>query len=270
LQEAIDEEYTRTPFYGVARMTAHLRRDGRRVNEKRVRRLMRRMGLSAIYPKPRLSVSGQGHPAYPYLLRGLTIDRPDHVWASDITYIRLRGGFVYLRAVMDCHSRYVLSWELSNTLDAGFCVEALDRAVAVSQPEIFNSDRGAQYTSEAFTGRLKKVGVKISMDGRGGIGQHLRRAVVADGELRGDVSAALRGHGRGVGRSGALLPLLQPGAAAPGFEMAHAARSVLRNAGGEGRCGVRPRCRNSGRPTGSLRCDSAPCRFHLKSRKKWS
>jgi len=167
LKEAIDRQYTKTPFYGTARMTAQLRRAGWRVNVKRVRRLMREMGVSAVYPKPRLSLSNKAHPKYPYLLRGVEPDHPDQVWASDITYIRLRGGFAYLTAVMDWYSRYVLSWELSNTLDAAFCVEALDRALAISQPEIFNSDQGAQYTSEAFTGRLKKAKVKISMDGRG-------------------------------------------------------------------------------------------------------
>ena len=167
LKGRIDTQYTQRPFYGVARMTAQLRRDGWQVNPKRVRRLMRQMGLSAIYPKPRLSLSNQAHPTYPYLLRGVTVERRDHVWASDITYIRLRGGFVYLTTVMDWYSRYVLSWELSNTLDAAFCVEALERALSISQPAIFNSDQGAQYTSEAFTGRLKAAGVKISMDGRG-------------------------------------------------------------------------------------------------------
>lgn len=165
--EKIDVQYTRTPFYGVPRMTAHLRREGYRVNPKRVRRLMRAMGLSAVYPKPHLSLPCQAHPVYPYLLRNVTVDRPDHVWASDITYIRLRGGFVYLTATMDWYSRYVLSWELSNTLDATFCVEALEKALAISQPDIFNTDQGAQYTSEAFTDRLKAAGVRISMDGRG-------------------------------------------------------------------------------------------------------
>ena len=167
LKEAIDAQYTRTPFYGVARMTAHLRREGWSVNPKRVRRLMRQMGLSAIYPKPRLSLQNKENKVYPYLLRNLAIVRPDQVWCSDITYIRLRSGFAYLVAVMDWYSRYVLSWELSNTLDAAFCVEALERALAISQPEIFNSDQGGQYTSDAFTGRLKKAGIRISMDGRG-------------------------------------------------------------------------------------------------------
>jgi len=167
LREAIDRQYTAAPYYGVPRMTAHLRREGWRVNPKRVRRLMRSMGLTAIYPKRRLSVSNPAHRVYPYLLRGVRVSRPDQVWASDITYLRLRGGFVYLAAVMDWHSRYVLSWELSNTLDTAFCLSALEKALAISQPEIFNSDQGGQYTSEAFTGRLQKAGVKISMDGRG-------------------------------------------------------------------------------------------------------
>jgi putative transposase len=125
------------------------------------------MGLEAIYPKPRFSASNQAHQVYPYLLRGMNIDRPDQVWASDITYIRLRGGFVYLTVVMDWHSRYVLSWELSNTIDASFCVSALEKALTISQPEIFNTDQGSQYSSEAFTGRLKRAGIRISMDGRG-------------------------------------------------------------------------------------------------------
>jgi len=167
LKEIIDVQYTARPFYGVPRMTQCLQRDGWVVNEKRIRRLMRAMGLSAIYPKPRLSLSNQAHPKYPYLLRGVAVNRPDQVWGSDITYIRLRGGFAYLTVVMDWTSRYVLSWELSNTLDATFCVEALERALAISKPEIFNTDQGAQYTSEAFIGRLKKARVKISMDGRG-------------------------------------------------------------------------------------------------------
>jgi len=167
LKEIIDVQYTARPFYGVPRMTQCLKREGWVVNPKRVRRLMRSMGLVAIYPKPRLSLSNRAHPAYPYLLRGVVVARADQVWASDITYIRLRGGFAYLTVVMDWYSRYVLSWELSNTLDAAFCVEALERALAISNPEIFNSDQGGQYTSEAFTGRLKKAGVKISMDGRG-------------------------------------------------------------------------------------------------------
>lgn len=167
LREEIDRQYTATPYYGVPRMTAHLRRSGWHVNPKRVRRLMRSMGITAIYPKRRLSKANPAHRVYPYLLRGAEISRPDQVWASDITYIRLRGGFVYLTAVMDWHSRYVLSWELSNTLDGSFCRSALEKALGISQPEIFNTDQGSQYTSESFTGRLEQAGVRISMDGRG-------------------------------------------------------------------------------------------------------
>jgi putative transposase len=167
LREEIDRQYTATPYYGVPRMTAHLRRAGWIVNRKRVRRLMRSMGLAAIYPKPRLSAPNPAHRVYPYLLRDVTVNRADQAWASDITYIRLRGGFVYLTVVMDWHSRYVLSWELSNTLDAAFCLSALEKALAISKPEIFNTDQGCQYTSEAFTGRLRQAGIRISMDGRG-------------------------------------------------------------------------------------------------------
>jgi putative transposase len=167
LRDEIDRQYTATPYYGVPRMTAHLRRSGWGVNPKRVRRLMRLMGVTALYPKRRLSLANPAHRVYPYLLREVRVSRPDQVWASDITYIRLRGGFVYLTVVMDWHSRYVLSWELSNTLDAAFCLSALEKALGISQPEIFNSDQGGQYTSEAFTGRLRQDGVRISMDGRG-------------------------------------------------------------------------------------------------------
>ena len=167
LCEAIREQYEKTPFYGVPRMTEHLRRAGRPVGPKRVRRLMRLMGLRAIYPKRRLSAPNKAHKVYPYLLRGVKIKRPDQVWATDITYIRLKEGHAYLTAVMDWASRYVLSWELSNTLDASFCVETLEEALAISKPEIFNSDQGSQYTGEAFTGRLKEAGIQISMDGKG-------------------------------------------------------------------------------------------------------
>jgi putative transposase len=164
----MDEQYTRTPYYGVERMTAWLHRLGIRVGHNRVRRLLRLMGLEAIYPKPRLSrPGGPEHRVYPYLLRGLVIDHPNQVWAADITYIRLWRGFVYLAAVMDWYSRYVLSWSLSTTLDCLFCVEALRRALAVGRPQIFNTDQGSQFTSEAFTGILQEAGVAISMDGRG-------------------------------------------------------------------------------------------------------
>lgn len=163
----IDEQYTRTPFYGVRKITDWLRKGGHDVNPKRIRRLMREMGLEAIYGKPRLSDPAAGHRIYPYLLRGLAIVRPNQVWATDITYIRLRRGFVYLVAIMDWYSRYVLSWELSVTLDASFCVAALEWALRKASPEIFNSDQGSQFTSDAFTGHLQRHGIQISMDGRG-------------------------------------------------------------------------------------------------------
>jgi len=148
-------------------MTWWLGQQGWQVNPKRVRRLLRIMGLEAIYAKPRLSIPAPGHRIYPYLLRDVTVDHADQCWASDITYIRMRGGFVYLVAIMDWYSRYVLSWEVSISLETSFCVAALDWALQQGQPEIFNTDQGAQFTSEAFTGRLEKRGVKISMDGRG-------------------------------------------------------------------------------------------------------
>jgi len=167
LMRLIDEQYMRTPFYGVPRMTQWLRATGHCVNPKRVRRLMRGMGLEAIYPKPRLSLAGQGHRKYPYLLKGLKIESPNQVWSTDITYIRMSPGFMYLVAIMDWFSRYVLSWEVSNTLEAPFCLGALERALERVQPEIFNSDQGVQFTSEDFTGRLESKGIRISRDGRG-------------------------------------------------------------------------------------------------------
>jgi putative transposase len=163
----LDEQYLHTPFWGVRNMTWWLGRQGWQVNPKRVRRLLRVMGLEAIYAKPRLSIPAPGHRIYPYLLRDVTIDRRDQCWASDITYIRIRGGFVYLVAIMDWYSRYVLSWDVSVSLETSFCVAALDWALQQGEPEIFNTDQGAQFTSEAFTSRLEKHGVKISMDGRG-------------------------------------------------------------------------------------------------------
>ena len=167
LMRLIDEQFTKRPFYGVPRMTASLRRMGYGVNPKRVRRLMRVMGLEAIYPKPRLSANGSDHKVYPYLLKGVTVDRPDQAWATDITYVRLTHGFVYLTAIMDWYSRYVVSWELSITLDTGFCLEALRKALRISKPEIFNTDQGPQFTSVDFTGLLENEGIRVSMDGRG-------------------------------------------------------------------------------------------------------
>jgi putative transposase len=167
LMRLLDEQYTVTPFYGLRRMTAWLRGQGYTVNRKRVARLMRVMGLEALYPKPRLSQPAAGQMIYPYLLRGVTVERINQVWSADITYIRLQAGFVYLVAVMDWFSRYVLSWVISITMDMAFCVEALDQALGQGHPEIFNTDQGAQFTSQAFTARLKEGGIRISMDGRG-------------------------------------------------------------------------------------------------------
>jgi putative transposase len=164
----IDEQYTRTPFYGGRRITKWLQEDKREdINLKRVRRLMKKMGLEAVYPKPRLSVPGEGRHIYPYLLKGLAITRPNQVWSTDITYIRMRQGFIYLVAVIDWFSRYVLSWRVSVTMEADFCVEALEAALRWQTPDIFNSDQGSQFTGEAFTGRLKESGSRISHDGRG-------------------------------------------------------------------------------------------------------
>jgi putative transposase len=163
----IDEQYLKTPFYGSRRMTAQLRRIGHPVNRKRVRRLMQKMGLVAIYQKPRTSVSTAEHKKYPYLLGGLAIDRPGYVSATDITYIPMAKGFLYLVAIIDWHSRFILGWRLSNSLDTPFCVEALHDSFCYGLPEIFNSDQGSQFTSDEFTGALTAAGITISMDGKG-------------------------------------------------------------------------------------------------------
>ena len=167
LMRLIDEQFTRTPFYGSRRMMAWLRRMGHAVNRKRVQRLMGLMGLEAIYPRPKLSRGESAHERYPYLLGELEVCRPNQVWATDITYVRMRAGFLYLVAIMDWFSRYVLSWRLSNTLDVSFCLEALEEALTHDRPEIFNSDQGSQFTSQEFTGRLKQAEVRISMDSKG-------------------------------------------------------------------------------------------------------
>ena len=167
LMRLIDEQYTKTPFYGVPRMTAWLRRQGYEINHKRVERLMKLMGLEAVYPKRRLTVASKEHKIYPYLLRGVEIKEPDQVWSADITYIRMLRGFLYLVAVMDWYSRYVLAWEVSISMEKEFCLEALDKALKISCPEIFNTDQGSQFTSREFTGRLENEGIAISMDGRG-------------------------------------------------------------------------------------------------------
>lgn len=168
LMRLLDAQYTATPFYGIRRMTAWLRTQGYGVNHKRVARLMQQMGIAAIYAKPKLSQATAGHTMYPYLLRGVKVARVNHVWSTDITSIRLHQGFVYLVAVMDWFSRYVLSWALSVTLDGQFCREALLQALRYgARPEIFNTDQGVQFTSSDFTGLLKHEGIQISMDGRG-------------------------------------------------------------------------------------------------------
>ena len=168
LTRRIDQLFTAHPFLGSRRIAATLRREGLPVNRKRVQRLMRTMGIAALFPRPRTSKPAPGHKIYPYLLRGLSIERPNQVWAADITYIPLPRGFLYLVAVMDWASRAVLSWRLSNTMDASFCVAALEEALAkYGRPQIFNTDQGAQFTSAGFIGALQKASVAISMDGRG-------------------------------------------------------------------------------------------------------
>jgi putative transposase len=167
LMRLLDEQYTRTPFYGSRKMVEWLGTRGFNVNRKRVSRLMALMGIEAVYPKPKLSQPGEGHRVYPYLLRGVEVNRANQVWSTDITYIRMAQGFVYLVAVMDWFSRYVLSWSLSLTMELDFCIEALKSALRRGRPDIFNSDQGSQFTSEKFTGELAAREIAISMDGRG-------------------------------------------------------------------------------------------------------
>jgi len=168
LMRQIDEQFLKTPFFGVRQMTWHLKNEGHPVNEKRIRRLMRLMGLMPIYQKPNTSRPAKGHKIWPYLLKGLRVERPNQVWASDITYLPMRRGFLYLVAIMDWFTRKVLAWRISNTLDADFCVEALNEAIhKFGAPEIMNTDQGSQFTSFAWTDRLRRMGVRISMDGKG-------------------------------------------------------------------------------------------------------
>lgn len=173
LMKLIDRQYLTTPFYGARKIAVWLKSQGQWVNRKRVRRLMRMMGLKAIYRRPRTSQPAPGHKIYPYLLSGMKITRPNQVWAADITYIPMARGFLYLVAIIDWYSRYVLSWRLSNTLDADFCVEALQEALRKGKPEIFNTDQGAQFTSEAFTELMEQHGIRISMDGKGSYNDNL-------------------------------------------------------------------------------------------------
>ena len=168
VMKRLDELFTERPFYGSRRMTLQLRHEGHAINRKRVQRLMRRIGIAALGPKPNTSKPAPGHKIYPYLLRDLAIERPNQVWCADITYLPIGRGFLYLVAVMDWSSRAVLSWRLSNTMDASFCVAALEDALARhGRPEIFNTDQGSQFTGRAFTGTLEQAGIRISMDGRG-------------------------------------------------------------------------------------------------------
>ena len=168
LMRRIDELYTAWPFLGSRRMTALLRAEGQRVNRKRVQRLMRRIGIAALGPKPRTTKPVPGHKIFPYLLRNLVIERPNQVWAADITYVPIGRGFLYLVAIIDWASRAVLAWQLSNTMDVAFCLAALEEALArYGKPDIFNTDQGSQFTSGEFTGMLAAAGIRISMDGRG-------------------------------------------------------------------------------------------------------
>ena len=174
LMKLIDRQYLATPFYGARKIAVELKRQkGFPVNRKRVRRLMQRMGIRAVYRRPRTTKPAPGHKIYPYLLRDLKITRPNQVWAADITYIPMARGFLYLVSVIDWYSRYVISWRLSNTLDTDFCIAALEEALSKGTPEIFNTDQGSQFTSEAFTGLLKEHDVRISMDGKGSYNDNL-------------------------------------------------------------------------------------------------
>ena len=166
LMRLLDELHLQLPFYGSRRLTWSLQQAGHKVNRKHVRRLMRLMGLEAIYPRPRTSDPHPEHRIFPYLLRNVVVSRADQVWSADITYVPLQHGFMYLVAILDWHSRYVLAWRLSNTLESDFCVEALQEACGHGRPEIFNTDQGTQFTSRAFTGLLESQGIAISMDGR--------------------------------------------------------------------------------------------------------
>ena len=168
LMRLIDEQHMKTPFYGARQMARHLRRQGYVVGRKRIRRLMQKMGMAVVYQRPRTTIPVADHEIYPYLLRDLVINRPNQVWCSDITYIPMRRGFLYLVAIMDWASRKVLTWRLSNTMDTEFCIEALEEAIAkYGKPDIFNTDQGSQFTSPRFTHILKEANIKISMDGKG-------------------------------------------------------------------------------------------------------
>jgi putative transposase len=167
LMKLLDQQYLRKPYYGTRRMQVWLAQQNYPVNRKRVQRLMRQLGLEVVYPRPKTTVPGQGHKVYPYLLRDVAITRPNQVWSTDITYVPMAQGFLYLTAIMDWYSRFVLAWRLSNSMDVRFCLETLEEALAKGQPEIFNSDQGVQFTSQQYTQRLEAAGVALSMDGKG-------------------------------------------------------------------------------------------------------
>src|SRR6201988_5100252 len=240
LLRRIDELFPRWPFLGSRRLTAMLRADGEAINRKRVQRLMRRMGIAALGPKPRTSKPAPGHMIYPYLLRGLAVERPNQVWAADITYVPIGRGFLYLVAVIDWASRAVLAWRLSNTMDVSFCVSALEEALArFGRPEIFNTDQGSQFTSAAFTDA--RCGRRPHLDGRAWSvdGQRVHRAAVAFLEVRGHLPQGLCRRPRGARRDRCVDCVLQPPPPAPG------ARQPAANGGlacGRHRCARRHRC----------------------------
>ena len=211
LMRLLDEIHLACPFYGSRRLRDELETQGHPVNRKRVQRLVRQMGLRALYPKPRTSQPGVGHTVYPYLLRGLSIERPNQVWATDICYIPMAHGFMYLVAIMDWYSRRVLAWRVSNTFDSDFCVEALEDALTrYGPPEIFNTDQGAQFTSKAFTTVLKAHAVAISMDGKGRwVDNCVRRASLAQRQIRGCVSPCVRHTRLAPRRADLLFSVLQ-------------------------------------------------------------
>ena len=227
LMALMDRQYLKTPFYGSRKMKAWLLQQGYLVSRKRVRRLMRLMGLEAIYRRPNTSKPAPGHRIFPYLLKGVEVNRVDKVWAADITYIPMAKGFLYLVAIMDWHSRHVLAWKLSNTMDTSFCVAALEEALGKGRPEIFNTDQGSQFTSEAFTQTLQEQRVQVSMDGKGRyLDKHLRGAAVAEHQVRGGVSESLPDRRRGPNWDQCLPGVLQPAEASPGFGLPDPSRGV--------------------------------------------
>jgi putative transposase len=230
LMRRLDELFTQWPFLGSRRLARMLRGEGLAINRKRVQRLMRKMGIAALGPKPRTTKPAPGHKIYPYLLRDLVIDRPNQVWAADITYIPIGRGFLYLVAIMDWASRAVLSWRLSNTMDASFCVEALEEALArFGKPEIFNTDQGSQFTGGDFTGTLISAGVRISNGWPRAVdGQRVHRATVALVEVRGHLSQGLRRRPRGQGGHRPVGRLLQHPSPAYGTRASHADGRVAR------------------------------------------